>query len=200
MSNDHPGPAVRRLSPDGYAMPTEPMMRPAPAGYGEPGVPYSPPPGQMHAISAPRAPTHFDQPPGAAAPAMPPYAVAPPPAAPAASPAAVQAAQGQPVVAHDPETIVDLSKPYLAANGEQVTQVRFRRPLGKEIAKYGNPIKPIVNDRGIVDDVDIKWDVMAKLVSALSDPPLPGPTVDRFEWVDLDSCAGVIARFFVRTA
>lgn len=122
-----------------------------------------------------------------------------PPPAPAP---AVAAGNGGPVVARDRNAVV-FANPYIAY-GEPVTRVEFRRPLAKDVAKHGNPIKPVFGSspdgREILLDVEIKWDVVVALIPALSRPPLPPSTVDQLEWEDLDACAGVICGFFMKTA
>ncbi len=98
----------------------------------------------------------------------------------------------------DPNTVA-FSRAY-QAHGEDVRRVRFRKPVTRDIKQAGNPIKAVVGTDGRLADLEIKWDVVAKYVVMLSDPPLPPSTVDSLEYEDLDACAGVIAGFFVKTA
>lgn len=117
------------------------------------------------------------------------------------APAAISAAQGRPV-SHPEDAeddVVVLSKPYTAF-GEPVTRIRLRRPVTKDIKVCGNPILPVLAANGTLDRLEIKWDVIAKYIPLLAEPPLTPATVDQFEFADLDACAGVIARFFVRLA
>lgn len=119
----------------------------------------------------------------------------------ASSPAAVAAAQGKPAPQRDEEdeNVVVFSKAY-QAHGEDVRRIRLRRPVTKDIKVCGTPIRPHIGDDGRIVDIEIKWDVVARYIPLLSDPPLPPSTVDKMEFFDLDACAGVLARFFVRTA
>lgn len=118
---------------------------------------------------------------------------------PQASPAAVSAAQGRPVSQPEDEGVVVLSKPYMAY-GEPVTRVRLRRPVTKDIKNIGNPFKLTMAPNGTIADIEIKYSVVSAYIPLLADPPLTPATVDQFEFVDLDNCAGVIAGFFVKTA
>ncbi len=100
-----------------------------------------------------------------------------------------------PAPPRDPSSVV-FSKTYMAF-GEPVKQVKFRRPVTRDIRKFGNPLKVKPDENGEAD-IELKWDVVANYVSALSDPPLPPTTVDELDYFDLDACAAVIAPFFVR--
>ena len=104
-------------------------------------------------------------------------------------------AEPAPAPLRDPDTVV-FSKTYMAF-GEPVKQVKFRRPVTRDIRKFGNPLKVKPDENGEAD-IELKWDVVANYVSALSDPPLPPTTVDELDYFDLDACAAVIAPFFVR--
>ncbi|CAN0490298.1 unnamed protein product, partial [Phaeothamnion confervicola] len=64
----------------------------------------------------------------------------------------------------------------------------------------GNPLKLITATDGTIVDIEMKWDIVARYVSLLATPPMPPSTVDQLEFFDLDACAAVIARFFVRLA
>lgn len=166
----------RLLDAVGYApqpaqpQPQQSYMRPADA----PPQQWAPPIDERHAPPPVQ--------PAVAAP-QPPAPQAPPPAAAASKEAAE----------------VVLSKAYMA-HGEPVTRFTLRKPLTREIRQCGNPLRPILNDDGTIRDVDVKWDVVAQYVPLLSNPPLPPPTVDQFEFWDLDACARALAPFFIRLA
>lgn len=95
--------------------------------------------------------------------------------------------------------VVVFSRPY-EAFGEPVSRIRLRRPVAKEIGRFGNPVKMTISAGGVIEDVDIKWDRALGYIAALSDPPLPPSTVAQLEWDDLDACGAVLAGFFVRLA
>lgn len=113
------------------------------------------------------------------------------------APNAIVATQDDTAATDDNEGVVELSKPYRAYDIE-VTRIKLRRPLTREIKKCGNPLKLTTGVDGRVTDIDVRWDVVAAYIPLLASPPLPQSTVDEFEFVDLDACAAVIASFFAR--
>lgn len=113
------------------------------------------------------------------------------------APNAIAATQGDAAAADDDDGVVILSKPYLAYDVD-VSRIKLRRPLTREIKKCGNPLKLTTGADGRVTDIDVRWDVIAAYIPLLASPPLPQSTVDQFEFVDLDACAAVIASFFAR--
>ena len=127
-------------------------------------------------------------PPAAAASAPP----ATPPRQGAASSAAIAAASGEPVI---DEHTVKLTGSY-EAHGEPLERVRFREPLGDDIAKHGIPLRFISGE----GDDEIEFKLVAPVISnyivALSHPPLPKSTVKKFNARDWNACSRVIAAFF----
>lgn len=97
------------------------------------------------------------------------------------------------------ENEIILSKAYIA-HGEPVKRFKIRKPTTREIRECGVPLKLNTDENGRIVDVEMKWDVIAKYVVLLSEPPLPASTVDQFEFFDLDACGAVIRPFFVRLA
>jgi len=151
----------------------QPVMRPAPQGY---------------QAQPPRAPQGYAPPPAEAVVA----AIN----APQASPAAVAAATGAPV--EDEFETVELSRAYTAHN-ETVRVLRFRKPSGADLRKYGYPIRQIINpDTGRVESIEINAAIAAKYIVALSTPPIPPSTIDAMSIHDADACNGAIVRFFLR--
>lgn len=123
------------------------------------------------------------------------------PPEPAHSPVAAAAVQtpsqpSRPRPAPDKSEVVLLSRQYRAHDVE-VDRVLFRKPVGRDIARYGNMLKVDVED-GTVKDVEVKYDVAVKYIVALSEPPLPPSTVDEFEFTDIEGCASALAPFFMR--
>lgn len=117
---------------------------------------------------------------------------------PQASPAAVSAAQGRPVSPpEDPDrNLVILSRPYYAL-GEEVTRVRLRKPVARDVKKCGYPLRPVFADDGMsMKGYDILPDVIVKYIPLLSDPMLTPATVDQLEIGDLNAFSTVINRFF----
>lgn len=156
----------------------QPMARPAPQGFQpRPATP------QPHALSQ-----H-------ATPYVPPQAPMPVVHAPLAHKAPAPAA----ATASDDENLVILTRPY-QAHDELVDRIRLRRPITRDIKQCGNPLKVVTAPDGTIEDLEMKWDVVAKYVTLLASPPMPPSTVDQFDFFDLDACAAVIARFFVRLA
>lgn len=118
-----------------------------------------------------------------------------PQVAPAYAPVAASAPPAPATPARENEVL--LSKHY-SAHDEEVDRITLRRPITRDIKKLGNPVKIQTNADGIIVDMDMRWDIVAKYISVLSTPPLPPSTVDQFEYEDLDACAGLIAGFFVK--
>jgi len=98
-----------------------------------------------------------------------------------------------------PDDVVVLSRAYMAF-GEPVTRLKLRRPVTKDIRVCGNPLKPVLGPDGTIVDLEIKWDVIARYIPLLAEPKMTDGDVDKFEYIDLDACAAVISRFFVRLA
>lgn len=143
-------------------------------------------------------------PPLTAYPVQPVYAQPAPPPVPQYSQPVAMPAQPAPAAAAPPavaadENTVTFSRAYRAHDIE-VRSIRLRKPVTKEIRKLGNPLKLNVDEKGVVTDVEIKYDVVANYIPVLSTTPLPPSTVDLFEFADLDRCAGVIVGFFAPTA
>lgn len=107
-------------------------------------------------------------------------------------------AQREPQAPADPNTVV-LSKPYMA-HGEPVHSITLRKPTTREIKVCGTPLRVLTDANGRIQDIEMKWDVVAKYIPLLATPPLPPSTVDEFDYFDLDSCGAVLAPFFVRLA
>lgn len=167
-----PPPPVEEYAP-------QPVMRPAPQGYA---------PQQLTPAMAAQHPAPMVAPP-AHAPMVAVQTQAPVVAVPPTAPAA----------ANDDDNLVILTRPYLA-HDELVDRIRLRRPITRDIKQCGNPLRLDTAADGTILGMDIKWDVVAKYISLLASPPLPPSTVDQFDFFDLDACAAVIARFFVKLA
>ncbi|MBL8565884.1 MAG: phage tail assembly protein [Hyphomicrobiaceae bacterium] len=123
---------------------------------------------------------------------------------PAPTRGAMEAAEPFPAIAATPgefsadvdDGAIALSRTYRAYDTE-VSRIKLRRPLARDIKQHGNPLKLTTGPDGRVAEIEVRWDAVAAYVSALASPPLPPSTVDEFEFIDLDACAAVIARFFV---
>lgn len=192
--NSDPRP-TRRVDATPYVGTQPAQFAPAPYVAPQPVIP------QFGAQPAPgyAQPYPPQQPPAYPVQHAPPAPPAYQPPQPAAAPAAVAAAQGAPQAMKgeaEDYSVVEFSKPY-RAHDMTVQSVKLRKPLAREIRKFGNPLRPRM-DAGGIADVEMNWDAICNYVVALSDPPLPPSTVEQFEYFDLDACAGGIARFFVR--
>jgi hypothetical protein len=160
---------------------------PAPASAG-PAQPYNPPHvGEVYAQPGHQAPYQAPQPAVRPAPAGYEAAPAAPPAPRPAPPAAAAAAGGP---------VVTLTRPY-QAHDVDVQSVRFRKPTTKDLRKCGYPMRNATNANGVPVAMEELPDVVARYVSALSDPPLPPSTVDQFELEDFSRCSAVILGFFL---
>jgi len=162
-------------TPAAEAYAPQPVMRSAPQGY-------QPQP----------APQTYAQAPVAA------QVAAAPPVAPVQHYPAAPAPVAAPAKPADPNEVI-LSKAYFA-HDEEIDRITLRKPVTRDIKKLGNPVKIQTNAEGVIVDMDMRWDLVAKYISVLATPPLPPSTVDQFEYEDLDACAGVIAGFFVKLA
>lgn len=101
------------------------------------------------------------------------------------------------VAATEAHTEVVLTREYQAYE-IAVRRITLRQPVGRDIAKCGNPLKVMTGADGRVTDIEVKWDVVAKYIPLLASPPMPASTVDSFVFDDLDACAAVIVGFFVK--
>jgi len=117
----------------------------------------------------------------------------------AAAPAAAAAAQGQPSPADEDDDTVVFSKPYVAF-GEAVTRIKLRRPVGKDIKRHRNPFKLTVGNDGTVEHIDVDYERVSAYIVACASPPLTLKTTDEMEYEDLERCAGVLVRFFLKLA
>ncbi len=94
---------------------------------------------------------------------------------------------------------VHLSRAY-QAHDVAVTRFQLRKPVTRDIRAFGNPFKVKLTPQGMIEDIDVRYDAVAKYVAVLSVPPLPPSTVDQFEFEDIDSCAAAMMPFFMRLA
>jgi hypothetical protein len=161
-------------APAAEAYPPQPVMRQAPPAFQPQPAPhsYAAPP-QVAAVQ-PVAPVQH-------------YPAAP---APVAAPVAAPVPAGNEII---------LSKAYIA-HDEEVDRITLRKPVTRDIKHLGNPLRVVTAPDGTIQDFEVRWDLVAKYITALASPPLPPSTVDQFEFFDLDACAAVIARFFVKLA
>ncbi len=96
--------------------------------------------------------------------------------------------------------VVHFSKSYMA-HGEPVSRITLRRPVTKEIRTAGTPFRIVLKADGVtIEDVEQRWDAVAKYIELLATPPLPPHTVDQLEFEDLAACAGVLFDFFLPTS
>lgn len=79
-----------------------------------------------------------------------------------------------------------------------VQRLTFRAPVGRDIAKCGNPIKLITAPDGTIRDIEVRWDAVIKYIPLLATPPVPPSTAEEFSYFDLDACASALIPFFVR--
>jgi hypothetical protein len=100
--------------------------------------------------------------------------------------------------------VVVLSRDYLA-HGDAIRRIRFRRPTANDLMKCGHPLNFVYDDVGKLVDVRFIYDIIGKYVVALGtgehagkSTPIPSATVQQFEIWDLEACAEVIGRFFVK--
>lgn len=107
-------------------------------------------------------------------------------------------APSQPAVAprteHADEVV--FSRPY-NAYGDEVRKIRLRRPTGMDLRKCGYPMRAVLNpDTQQMDGLDFVPSNIAKLIVALSNPPLPMSTVDSLELDDYEKCSKLVCSFF----
>lgn len=162
-------------TPAAEAYAPQPVMRPAPQGY-----------------QPQHAPQTYAQAPVAA------QVAAAPPVAPVQHHPAAPAPVAAPSKPADPNEVI-LSKAYFA-HDEEIDRITLRKPVTRDIKHLGNPLRVVTAPDGTIQDFEVRWDLVAKYITALASPPLPPSTVDQFEFFDLDACAAVIARFFVKLA
>lgn len=97
---------------------------------------------------------------------------------------------------------IQLSRTY-QAHGEPLTRLRFRKPATRDIRAIGNPfrmhIKPLPNGDAVIENVDVDYDKLAKIVHVLAIPPIPPSTVDSFDLIDLDECGEALLSAFFMT-
>lgn len=154
-----------------YALP--PVMRAAPQGY-------QPQP----------APAQVD--PYAFAQAV----AAPPPAPPPVVHARAPAPDAQAAPAADERPVVTFSRAY-PAHDVEVRTVRLRKPTTRDLRRCGYPMRNAVNAAGMPVALEELPDVVARYVTALSDPPLPPSTVDQLDLDDFGKCSAVVLGFFL---
>lgn len=110
----------------------------------------------------------------------------------------IDASQAPPPVENpEGEFEVLLSKPYKAHDLE-IRRVQFREPTGLEYRKIGNPTRYVVTHGAISESaLVVNVDVVAQYIAALSSPPVPMSTVDKFSVEDINACSRVICDFFL---
>lgn len=93
----------------------------------------------------------------------------------------------------EPAYVQVLREPIKDLAGEDVTELKFRKPRGGDIMRCGNPVKYMPHD----ESQDITFDEvkMAKMLATLSGIPLP--MIERMDPNDLLECAWGIASFFI---
>lgn len=71
----------------------------------------------------------------------------------------------------DPILTVKLAEP-VKAMGEDVSELRFRAPTGKDLIELGNPVAINVYADDPVQTVKVDWSIMGKMMSRLAGVPL----------------------------
>lgn len=71
----------------------------------------------------------------------------------------------------DAVVTVPLSKPVLA-HGEEVSELRFRAPTGKDLIELGNPVSVNVYADDPIQTVKVDWSIMGRMMSRLAGVPL----------------------------
>lgn len=80
----------------------------------------------------------------------------------------------------------------VTAYGEEVKELTFREPTGKEVRKIGSPL--LFDAEG---NPDFDMDRVGRYVEVLSTPPLPPSAVDKISAADWLPLAAAIVPFFV---
>jgi Phage tail assembly chaperone proteins, E, or 41 or 14 len=88
-------------------------------------------------------------------------------------------------------TTVKLTTP-VEAYGDQITEITFRPPTGKDIRKTGLPNNTVQEEGVTVSRVDME--AIAKLIILLGN--VPSGTVDAMTIVDYMACAKAVSDFF----
>jgi len=90
---------------------------------------------------------------------------------------------------------IQFSRPY-TAQGEDIYAIEIRKPITKEIRKFGSVLKRVFGPKGDLVDIEYNWEAVAQYASTLSTPFLPPSTVDKIEFEDLEKVADALAPFF----
>jgi hypothetical protein len=89
-------------------------------------------------------------------------------------------------------TTVKLTTP-VEAYGEVLSEITFRKPVGKDLRKTGLPNKTTTNEDGVqVNHVDME--VMAKLMVLLGSVPMGA--IDSLSMQDFLACSSAVSDFF----
>jgi hypothetical protein len=95
------------------------------------------------------------------------------------------------------EGSVTLSRPY-RAHGIDVSEITLRRPVGRDIARHGNPFRVHTDDQMRIQHVETDYAKIIGYLPLLSTPQLPASTVAEMAFEDLEAVASELIRFFVR--
>ncbi len=67
--------------------------------------------------------------------------------------------------------VLTLAKPVMAL-GEDILELRFRAPTGKDLIELGNPVSVNVYSDDPIQTVKVDWSIMGRMMSRLAGVPL----------------------------
>lgn len=89
------------------------------------------------------------------------------------------------------ESMINLAVP-ITASGESVTQIKLRRPMGKDVRELGYPYK-----MGADQAVTLQAGIVAAYISRLAE--IPTSSVDLLDPVDFNTLGFEILGFFLNS-